>query len=98
MSRKKEKKNIQLFTDQGFEEGAIELLSRYEPGPVYILSTESPDGPGLYICDVPFTIEEADAQYAFVEDDALSDDSFDALDDAEPLGVDVDVDEDEDTY
>jgi hypothetical protein len=63
---KKSTKVIKLFTDQGFEEGAIELLSQYEPGPVYVLATETPDGPGIFLCDVPFTIEEAEAQHDFM--------------------------------
>jgi len=85
MARKKEKKHIRLFTDQGFEEGAIEIFAQYEPGPVYVQSTETPDGPGLYICDVPFTIEEADAQHEAIFDDLPGEDSLDVLDDAEPL-------------
>jgi len=75
---KKSTKVIKLFTDQGFEEGAIELLAQYEPGPVYVLATETPDGPGIFLCDVPFTIEEAEAQHDFMGEDVE-----DELDDLE---------------
>ena len=96
MAKKKEKKHIRLFTDQGFEEGAIEIFAQYEPGPVYVQSTETPDGPGLYICDVPFTIEEADAQHEAIFDDLPGEeDSLDVLDDAEPLDVVGEVEEQE---
>jgi hypothetical protein len=59
------RKRIELWTDEGFEVGAIDLLSRYEPGPVYILTTETISGtPGVFICDEPFTQEEAEAQHS----------------------------------
>jgi hypothetical protein len=69
MARKKNEKVIQLFTDQGYEGGAIEILAQYEPGPVYVLATETPEGPGVFLCDVPFTLEEAEAQHNFMGED-----------------------------
>lgn len=80
------KKVIQLYTDQGFEVGAIELLSKYEPGPIYVLSTETPDGAGVYLCDVPFTLEEAEEQHNLIPDEAL-------VEDIEADDVDDDVDD-----
>lgn len=68
---KKSAKVIRLFANQGYEEDPIELLQKYEPGPVYILSTDTPDGPGVYLCDEPFTLEEAEAQNNLVPDDLL---------------------------
>lgn len=58
----KKTKVIRLFAGQSFEEDAVELLQKYEPGPVYILSTETPEGQGVYLCDEPFTLEEAEEQ------------------------------------
>lgn len=82
------KKVIQLYTDQGFEVGAIELLAKYEPGPLYVLSTETPDGPGVYLCDVPFTLEEAEEQHNLVPPEALVD--LDEVDDADDVSDDLD--------
>lgn len=76
MARKKNEKVIQLFTDQAYDGGAVEILAQYEPGPVYVLATETPEGPGVFLCDVPFTIEEAEAQHDFMneaDDDDLDD-------------------------
>jgi len=76
MARKKNAKVIQLFTDQAYDGGAVEILAQYEPGPVYIIATETPEGPGVFLCDVPFTIEEAEAQHDFMneqDDDDLDD-------------------------
>lgn len=78
------KKNILLYLDQSFEEGCIDFFAKFEPGPVYILSTETPDGPGLYVCDEPFTLEEADEQHSFVPDEVVVDDDLDDEVDEDP--------------
>lgn len=62
----KKHKTIRLFTGQSFEEDAIELLRKYEPGPVYILSADTPEGEGIYLCSEPFTLEEAEDQNILV--------------------------------
>lgn len=93
------KKVIRLYTDQGFEEGCIELLAKYEPGPIYVLSTETPDGPGIYLCDAPFTLEEAEEQNNLVPEEALTDDIedddiSDIVDDTLPFDAVSDGDDD----
>ena len=77
------KKRIELWTDEGFEEGAIDLLSRYEPGPVYVLTTETNSGSvGVFICDEPFTQEEAEAQHVHdFEDEAVEPDDSEETND-----------------
>jgi hypothetical protein len=87
MGRKKNEKVIQLFneTDQAYS--AVEILAQYEPGPVYVLATETPEGPGIFLCDVPFTIEEAEAQHDFMSEQG------DDLDDVEVPLETVEVDE-----
>ena len=84
----KPKKVIELFTEQSFEETAIEMLSRYEPGPIYVLAAELPEGTGVFLCDVPFTIEEAEAQH-----NSMNEQDDDNLDDVEsPLDtLEVDI-------
>lgn len=68
---KKITKVIKLLTDSGFEGSAIELLQSYEPGPVFCIGTDTPDGPGVFLCDQPFTVEEAEAQHNFYEESLL---------------------------
>jgi len=65
MARKKEKV-IHLITD-AFEGSAIETLQTFEPGPVFIVSGETPDGLGIYLCNEAFTLEEAEAQHNLEE-------------------------------
>lgn len=62
MARKKSDKIIHLITES-FESGIVDTLQNLEPGPVHLLSGDTPDGPGIYVCDQPFTIEEAEAQH-----------------------------------
>lgn len=66
MARKKTEKVIHLITET-FEGSAIETLLNLEPGPIYLVSGETPDGQGVYLCDQPFTLEEAEAQHSFAE-------------------------------
>jgi hypothetical protein len=73
------KKVIHLITDS-FEESAIETLQNLEPGPIYILSGESPDGIGIYLCDQPFTLEEAEAQHMVEDPLDLIEEEFDDID------------------
>lgn len=66
MARKKTEKVIHLITET-FEGSAVETLLTLEPGPVFLVSGETPDGPGIYLCDKPFTLEEAEVQHNFGE-------------------------------
>jgi len=83
----KKTKVIELFTGQSFEESAVEMLARFEPGPVYLLSAETPEGSGLYICDEPFTLEEAEEQHM----PNFSDEVDDLEDDDIPFEEELDL-------
>ncbi len=76
---KKAEKVIHLITDS-FEGSAIDTLQMLEPGPVFIVTGETPDGLGVYLCTQPFTLEEAEGQHNLTEEEDVESE-FDVIPD-----------------
>lgn len=74
MAKKKTDKAILLLTEEHGD--IVDTLLSLEPGPVYLLGTETIAGPGVYLCDQEFTIEEAEQLHGFNPDEEVIDDDI----------------------